>query len=401
MLDHLAIERMLVKAGEGPILVALSGGGDSVALLHLLTDELGPARSRAVVVDHALREGSAADASKAAEIARAAGVSAEVATLSWTGGSNRAHEAAREARYAALCAIARKLDARVIATGHTLDDQAETVLLRGARGSGLRGLAAMRALTPAPIWPEGRGLWLARPLLSARREALREYLRVRQAGWIEDPANANEVYARVRARYALAKLENAGLDPVRLAALAERLGSHTRAVDEAAAALIQSAAEFIDDEIRIERTAWRGDVEVRRRALSALVTAAGAGQREPAADQVAALEDAMIADGFSGATLAGAMVQVRRANTLVLRRDRGALEGRADGAQPLAPLALPAGKEVVWDRRAALTAPDAGWSVVFENGAALLTRGEERAALAVAAPHWLLRERVQHVLGMD
>ena len=74
---------------------------------------------------------------------------------------------------------------------------------------------------------------------------------------------------------------------------------------------------------------------------------------------------------------------------------------RHANAQPLAPLALPARKEVVWDRRAALTAPDAGWSVVFENGAALLTRGEERAALAVAAPHWLLRERVQHVLGMD
>jgi tRNA(Ile)-lysidine synthase len=401
MLDHLTIERMLAKAGDKPVLVALSGGGDSVALLHLLAENLGAARLRAVVVDHALREGSEADARKAAEIAKVAGVSAEVTTLSWAANTNRAHEAAREARYAALCAIARKLGARVIATGHTRDDQAETVLLRAARGSGLRGLAAMRALAPAPIWPEGRGLWLARPLLSARRDALRDYLRTRRAVWIEDPANANEVYARVRARRVLAELADAGLDPTRFAMLAEQLAAHTRAVDEAAASLIHSAAEFVDDEVRIARVVWRGDIEVRRRALSTLVTAAGAGQREPAGDQVASLEDSIANDEFSGATLAGAVVQVRRANTLVLRRDRGALEGRADGAQPLAPLALPAAQEVIWDRRVALTAPEAGWSVVFENGAALLARGEERAALAAASPHWLLKERVQHVLGMD
>ncbi|HET9229997.1 MAG TPA: tRNA lysidine(34) synthetase TilS, partial [Vitreimonas sp.] len=160
MLDPLTIERM----GEGPILIALSGGGDSVALLHLLTDQFGASRLRAAVVDHKLREGSAADARKAADIARVLGVEADILELSWPEGGSRAHEAARTLRYASLCQTARERRAHVIATGHTRDDQAETVLLRGARGSGLRGLAGMRAFAPAPSWPEGRGLTVARPL---------------------------------------------------------------------------------------------------------------------------------------------------------------------------------------------------------------------------------------------
>ena len=87
----------------------------------------------------------------------------------------------------------------------------ETVLMRAAAGSNWRGLAGMAPLAPVPLWPEGRGLMLARPLLGARREALRKMLRARGAEWIEDPANADPAFERVRARAALSALEAKGL----------------------------------------------------------------------------------------------------------------------------------------------------------------------------------------------
>jgi len=400
MLDPLTIERMQAAAGDGPIVVALSGGGDSVALLHLLTERLGAARLRAAVVDHKLREGSDRDARAAAESAQAAGVEAHVLELSWPQSSSRAHETARALRYAALCAQARKLGARVIAVGHTRDDQAETVLLRAARGSGLRGLAGMRSYAPAPLWPEGRALRLARPLLSARRNQLRAYLTTRGASWLEDPANESEIYARVRARHVLARVEREGLDPMRFAALAERLQLLAHRIDEQAAALIAEAAEFKEAEVVLDLESWRDAETVKRRALEALITAVSGEARGPSPIQLESLSDALKQAEFSGATLGGAWLQARGAR-IVIRRDPGALTGRAGGAGPLPPLPLRMGEETIWDGRVALNADESGWSVVFDGKTPLLQRGEERRALAAASPHWLLRERVRHVLGMD
>jgi tRNA(Ile)-lysidine synthase len=400
MLNRATIERMAAKAGGGPILIALSGGGDSVALLHLLVAEFGAARLHACVVDHALRDGSGANAVRGAGFAERLGVRTSIETLHWSIGANRAHEAAREARYAVLCRAAQESGARVIVTGHTRDDQAETVLIRAARGSGLRGLAGMRAIAPVPVWPEGRGLSLCRPLLDARRANLRTYLRDQGADWIEDPANTNEAYARVRARQTLAALEQGGLDPMRLAAIAEKLAPLAEALDIAAFDLIQSAARFDVDAIGVDPSRFQNaDEAVRQRALFALIAAAGGHARGPASGQVADL-DAALALNFTSATLAGALIR-KRGNRLSFTRDRGALEGRADGTPPVAPLVLSAGEEAVWDRRLALTAREPGWSVAFENGATLLARGEERTDLAAASPHWLIKDRVRHVLGRD
>jgi tRNA(Ile)-lysidine synthase len=397
MLDPLTIERM---DGEEPILIALSGGGDSVALLHLLTEHLGAARLRAAVVDHKLREGSVADAHKAAEIARGVGVEAHVLDLRWPETGNRAHEAARTLRYAALCQIARELGARIIATGHTRDDQAETVFLRASRGSGMRGLAGMRAFASAPSWPEGRGLGVARPLLSARRKELRDFLAARRAAWIEDPANENEIHARVRARRTLADLEREGLDPMRLAVLAERLRPHVDAIDEAAAALIGDVATFDEDEIVFDRSIWRGEAAVRQRALDVLIAAAAGGERGASPSQVGSLSEVLDRPDFSGATLGGAWLRPR-ADRIVIARDPGALTGRADGAAPVPPLRLAPGEEAVWDGRVALGLDEPGWSVVFNGRSPELRRGEERRPLAAASPHWLLRKRVQHLLGRN
>lgn len=396
MLDALTVERM----GEGPILVALSGGGDSVALLHLLTDHFGASRLRAAVVDHKLREGSAADARKAAEIARAIGVEAHIIELNWPENGSRAHEAARTLRYAALCQTARRLGARAIAIGHTRDDQAETVFVRASRGSGMRGLAGMRAFSPAPSWPEGRGLWVARPLLGARRKELRDFLTARRASWIEDPANENEIHARVRARRTLAELELTGLDQMRFAALAERLRPHVDAIDQLAAALICDVATFDEGEIVLDRARWRGDETVRQRALDVLIAAAAGGDRGASASQVGTLSEVLVQSGFSGATLAGAWLRPRD-DRIVIARDPGALTGRADGAARVPPLRLAPAEGAVWDGRVALSIDEPGWSVVFNGRRPELQRGEERRPLAAASPHWLLRERVQHLLGRN
>ena len=111
-------------------------------------------------------------------------------TLDWTSTEPRSQESARRKRYAALAAFARDQCAPIL-TAHTADDQAETVLMRARAGSGWRGLAGIAAEASAPVWPEGRGVSLLRPLLHARRAELRAYLTGRGVDWIEDPANIN------------------------------------------------------------------------------------------------------------------------------------------------------------------------------------------------------------------
>jgi hypothetical protein len=132
----------------------------------------------------------------------------------------------------------------------------------------------------------------------------------------------------------------------------------------------------------------------------ALLTAAGAHARGPGAQQIAPLDCVLERAGFEGFTLAGARVRERRGD-IVIGRDAGALTGRADGAPPLAPLPLTPGAEVVWDGRLALTMVQPGWFVVTDGEKPQLRRGEERLPIAAASPHWLTKERVQHVLGQD
>jgi tRNA(Ile)-lysidine synthase len=404
MLDRATIERLDLVSANALVLVALSGGGDSVALLHLLKDHYGATRLRAAVVDHALREGSADDAQRAAGFAEALGVAVNVLTLAWPDGPNRAQAAARDARYAALCNEARRVGAIAIAVAHSADDQAETVLMRAAGGSAWRGLAGIAPFAPAPIWPEGRGVWLARPLFSARRADLRTLLRDRNAEWIDDPANANAAYERVRIRARLAELEASGFHPLRLTRLAANLRTHADKLDADAAELIVRAAKIEADIITLDPAHWVGARDTRRRALSVLITAAAGAEREPAANAIEQLEARLAEANFRGGTLGGATL-ARTGEGLRLSRDAGALIGRADGAKALPPLPLPVDGETVWDGRVALTAMEPGWNVHADTGAPTLVKRDMRVSLqeAVAArtivAHWLLTAHVRHLLG--
>jgi tRNA(Ile)-lysidine synthase len=207
-----AVRSALADLSPGAVvLVACSGGGDSMALVEAVAHEARHAvwRAGAVVVDHALQPGSDAVASRAAGWVRALGldpVVVERAAVSERGSGLEA--AARDARYAALSRVTVRLGAAVVLLGHTLDDQAEQVLLGLVRGSGARSLAGMAAV---------RGLY-RRPLLGVSRTECRESLAAEEVPWWDDPMNDDPTFTRVRARRAVADLE-ADLGPGVIAAL--------------------------------------------------------------------------------------------------------------------------------------------------------------------------------------
>jgi tRNA(Ile)-lysidine synthase len=184
------------------VAVAVSGGADSLALLHALRVLAGPRRWRLAVltVDHGLRPGSAADAAFVADHAKSLGLPARLLTLAPADlDAHRAagpEGAARAARYAALWPAADDLGCRWLATGHTLDDQAETVLLQLLRGAGPDGLAAMTVRS-------GR---LLRPLLGVRRAQTRACCTAAALPWREDPTNAGDGPLRNRVRQRLLPL---------------------------------------------------------------------------------------------------------------------------------------------------------------------------------------------------
>jgi tRNA(Ile)-lysidine synthase len=388
-------------SADSPILLGYSGGGDSTFLLRKFRAE-----GRAVIaaiVDHGLREGSASDAVRAADIAREAGAEAHVLTLSWPDGPKSAQAHARRARLAALAEFARARGISELALAHTLDDQAETVLIRLAAGSSQRGLAAMAARAPLPVWPEGRGVTVNRPLLNARRADLRAALAAEGATWIDDPANELERYARVRVRAQLAAWEDTELAAPRWAALADRFAPLAAELDQAARACIEACGRFNDGVARIERARFAAFAEETQvRALSVLLTAVSGAEREPPEDAVRRLLPTLA--GAQGATLGGARARVS-GREVEITRDPGALTGRA-GLAGLAPLALPAGAAVVWDGRLALKARELGWSAHADlpRTPPALARGNIRLTMSEAVDagfltaNWLFSERIAHLL---
>jgi tRNA(Ile)-lysidine synthase len=219
--------------GQGALL-AVSGGPDSSALMHAAA-ALG-AIVRVATVDHGLRPDSRAEAEEVGRSAQALGLPHTI--LAWTGAKpgTGLQEAARAARYRLLAAHAAATGVARILTGHTQDDQAETVLLRLAAGSGPAGLAGMRAeraLAP--------GILLGRPFLHLPKATLVAWCEARGIATVRDPSNADPRFARGRLRDAWPALAREGLTPARLARLAERAARDEAALGQAAERALAAA----------------------------------------------------------------------------------------------------------------------------------------------------------------
>lgn len=229
-------------ASRPVVAVAISGGSDSTAALLFLRAHLQAAgtstRILALTVDHGLRAGSRLEAEDTARLCARLDIRHHI--LSWRGDkpATGLPAAAREARYDLLAAAAREAGTDIVVTGHTLDDQMETVAMRRARGAGI-GLAGM-----APVTLFEGDTWIARPLLRLRRDALRAFLRDLGIGWVDDPTNADTRFERARLR---AEANAAGLDDggtgEGAAAVIEAAGNRREALSLAAAALVGEHAE--------------------------------------------------------------------------------------------------------------------------------------------------------------
>ena len=247
-LDAAEIRSLFADLADHPVLVlAVSGGPDSTALMWLAARwrealKRGP-KLVAVTVDHGLRAEARREAMAVKRLAQSLGVTHR--TVRWTGRkpSTGLQEAARLARYRLLADAARKAGAQHVLTAHTLDDQAETVLIRLTRGSGISGLAAMARIAPLPSGGNnGDGtVALVRPLLDVTKARLIATLRKARVAYADDPSNRDPRFTRARLRAAMPALEREGLKAERLALLARRVrraeSALEAAVDEMARAI--------------------------------------------------------------------------------------------------------------------------------------------------------------------
>jgi tRNA(Ile)-lysidine synthase len=230
------------------LLLAVSGGPDSVALMLLCANwrersapDVAPDIAVATV-DHGLRPGSRAEAEQVGAWARRLGFAHHLLTWSGEKPTTRIQERARDARYSLLARCARETGAAAVVTAHHADDQAETILFRLTRGSGVAGLAGM-----APVAGLD-GTALLRPLLGWRKSALIEICAAAGHPYFTDPSNANDAFARARLRKLAPTLAEMGLDTDALLRLGARAARADAALDAGASdlrarALLETAPE--------------------------------------------------------------------------------------------------------------------------------------------------------------
>ncbi len=343
-----------------PVLVALSGGGDSMALFRLAADWAG-ARGRrlvAVTVDHGLNPDSPDWSRRCEATARALG-------LDWIGCRWQGEKpttgltaAARTARHGLITEVARDLGARVILTGHTADDVAEGDWMRTRSvDQGGATLGRLREWSPSPAWPEGRDLMLMRPLLGERRTALRDLLQSLGQDWIEDPANLDPRFGRSRARRALDGAAPAAPPPVRPQPLATPIRPLPFGVGFETGRILPLAA------------------------LGAILVSASGGQTPPRGERLAALARRLASGEDFTATLSGARIEAA-GDHVTVGREPGEMRRR-----PVAPVSLIPGVAAVWDGRVEASIAEPGWRITGADGLLNRLSDADRAALSIL-PAW-------------
>jgi len=334
------------------IALAVSGGADSMAMMLLAHDwrsrrDEAPALS-VLTVDHGLRAEAAAEAASVKAVATRIGLPHE--TLRWTGPKPRSdiQAAARAARYDLMVSYCRAAGIDALATAHTADDQAETMLMRLARGSGLDGIAAIPAVS------ERGGVTLLRPLLAISRARLEASLRERGEIWLEDPSNRDSRYERVRLREAMRAARALHLTPEKLALSAGRLQRARLALEAVTGDVLRSALDIHPagfGEMSLE-TLLEQPEEIGLRALARMAALFGESARQTRLVRIEALHAALAGTcgGSLTATLGGCLFLARRGTLRVMREF-----GRIDAAR----VPLPAADAILWDGRFTVAAPGA------------------------------------------
>jgi tRNA(Ile)-lysidine synthase len=312
---------LLSGAGDGPVAVAVSGGGDSTALLALAAKwrEQSNRQVLAVSVDHRLRPEAMAELQQVAELAAELGIPHTILTWQDWDGTGNLQDTAREARRSLIRDWAKTQGVVAVATGHNLDDQAETVLMRLARGSGVDGLAAM--------YPQEEfdGLNWIKPLLNLSRQELRAYLSERKIDWSEDPSNKDPSFDRVRFRQAAKVLADLGLDAKTLASTAKRMKNARHALEVATLDLAQEVAEPTDiGSVKLDREKFAAaPYEVQARLLAHALRWISRQQYRPRLD---ALEQALAAVlAGRNFTLHGCLVAAGKGRFLEVCREPAAI----------------------------------------------------------------------------
>jgi tRNA(Ile)-lysidine synthase len=357
---------------DAGVALAVSGGGDSTALTVLFADWLRrhgreAAPHAVLTVDHRLRAESAAEADAVSGLAARLGF--RHATLVWEEPKPQSglQAAAREARYRLMGGYVRAHGLAALLTAHTLDDQAETLIMRLARGSGLDGLACMGRETRM------RGVRLLRPLLDVAKPRLLATLRERGVSWIEDPSNQSPAFERTRLRAARATLDALGLTAEMLGTSVRRLQRARRALDSVTASYCaEPPAGVVHTDpaglFAIDRERLSGaPEEIAVRILDRCITAAG-GSHEPVA--LSRLEPIVAGLRGGGETGSWTLARAHISATVPCIRIE-----REPGRRPLPVLALAPGATALWDGRF-----QAGIAAGFEGSLEVRALGAEGVA---------------------
>lgn len=328
--------------------VAVSGGSDSMALLMLAADYCAArgASVSAVSVDHGLRPEAKEEARFVGRICKQLGIAHAI--LRWRRADDDpvSQQDARWARHGLLARWAKRTGITQIALGHTRDDRLETFLMRARQGSGWHGLAGLMPESPSPVWPEGRGVRLARPLLAFGREELRTELHLRNMSWVEDPSNEIERFERVRMRRLLGRMDPASLR--KTVGVMDRLSAMRTAVAAEASGLLSDLG--VQEPGRADFCLLRRkgvSAEAWMRLVEALVMAGGGARLPPrrdALERLLARIDARDPALERGVTLGGAKIRIRKGVFLAFSK-----------APPRR--GMPAGEPPDWGRAGALLAP--------------------------------------------
>jgi tRNA(Ile)-lysidine synthase len=261
--------------------IAVSGGSDSMALLHLIAECRNGPCPLVMTVNHGLRPEAVSEVHSVAEACAALGL--KQVTLSWSGwdGVGNLQAEARAARYRLLADCARENGIGTVLLGHTADDVAETFLMRIARGSGIEGLSAMKHTF------QRHGVTFARPLITASRADLRSYLTDRGLTWSDDPSNEDDSFQRVKMRKLLLDLAAAGLTVMRLQETATRLEDARLIVMDAVRDLASQATYGATGTISLNDASTNGvQPEVRRLFWTKVIQWMGQTDYAPRADAV-------------------------------------------------------------------------------------------------------------------